>query len=74
MGKLSGETTLLFSFLPLFIFFCFFFVGGGGSTLIGKNLLLKEQILSYKSRAHLGRATIHRETGSHRVVALCKTG
>ena len=47
MGTLSGEATLPFSVsLPSQL----------GSSLKGTNLLLQEQILSFKSRPHSGRA------------------
>ena len=49
---LSGEATLPLSFLPHF---------PRGSTFKGKNLLLWEQILVFKSRPHSERASLTRD-------------
>ena len=53
MGTIKGEAILPFSFLPRLAM---------GSTLKEKNLLPKEQILSFKISPHCGRALLHRET------------
>ena len=52
MGTLSGEVTLSFTYLLLF---------SKGFNLKGKNLLLLEQILSFKSKPHIGMAMSVRE-------------
>ena len=42
-----------------------------GSTLKGKNLLLKDQILSFKGRPLFSRALfLGKPTGSHKIVSL----
>ena len=68
MDTFRKEATLSFSFSVPFSF------GGGGegvSTIKGKNLLLLEQILSFKSRRHFGRAvTSRKQAGSHKRVEL----
>ena len=51
MGALPGETTPPFSFCLPFPM---------GSTLKGKNLLLLEQILSFKSIPHFGKSEMSR--------------
>ena len=58
MGIIKGKANLLF-------FFSYFvFVLHGGSTLKGKNLLLVEQILSFKSRSPFGRALSTKQTAN----------
>ena len=61
MGTLSGEVTLS-------ILICF--PSQEGFTLKGKNLLLLEQILSFKSKSKFGRAMSAREVT--KVVPLSK--
>ena len=56
MGRVSGETTLSNSAIYIFASFSM------GSTLKGKNLLLMEQIHSFKSIPHFERATCPRKS------------
>ena len=67
MSTLSGETTVIFIFA---------LHPQEGFTHKGKNLLLMEQILSFKSRPVLGRAMSAKEANgkSRKIVSLSKNG
>ena len=58
----------------IFFYFIFFFLllSQWGSTLKGKNLLPKEQILSVKSRSHCGRVAFFREQTKRKLSPLIK--